>query len=208
MILNYVINQFKGNIHEKGVVITNPIEVECLSTNNLTSKKIVTVGRLVQQKNQALLIDAFSLFEKSHKGYNLYIYGSGILLNTLKEFVKSKHLENCVHFKGFSRHIHKDIKDAEFFVLSSDFEGLPNALMEAMKMGIPSISTNCSGISEIITDNVNGLLVPIKNVIALANAMSYLSDNITLKELIRKESIIKSKEWETFQIAKKWEKLF
>ena len=81
---NYVINQFKGNIHEKGVVITNPIEVECLSTNNLTSKKIVTVGRLVPQKNQALLIEAFSLFEKSHKGYNLYIYGSGKLLNTLK----------------------------------------------------------------------------------------------------------------------------
>ena len=114
--------------------------------------------------------------------------------------MKSKHLGNCVHFKGFSRHIHKDIKDAEFFVLSSDFEGLPNALMESMMMGIPSISTNCSGISEIITNNVNGILVPIKNVTALANAMSNLSDNTTLRELIRKESIIKSRGWETFRI--------
>ena len=122
--------------------------------------------------------------------------------------MESKHLEKFVHFKGFSRYIHKDIKDAEFFVLSSDFEGLSNALMEAMKIGIPSISINCSGISEIITDNVNGLLVPIKNVITLENAMSHLSENITLKELIKKESIIKSKEWETFRIAKKWEKLF
>ena len=75
-------------------------------------------------------------------------------------------------------------------------------------MGISSISTNCSGISEIITDNVNGLLVPIKIVTALSNAMSYLSDNITLRNLIRKESIIKSKEWKTFRITKKWEKLF
>ena len=205
---NYVRNQFKGNIHEKGVVITNPIQVEYLSVNYSTSKKIVTVGRLVPQKNQALLIDAFSLFEKSHKGYNLYIYGSGILLKKLKELVKSKHLENCEHFKGFSLHIHKDIKDAEFFVLSSDFEGLPNSLMEAMKMGIPSISTNCPGISEIITDYVNGLLVPLKNVTALANAMSRLSDNITLRNIIRKEALTKSKEWEISIVAKKWEKLF
>ena len=70
---NYVRNQFKGNIHEKGVVITNPIQVEYLSVNYSTSKKIVTVGRLVPQKNQALLIEAFSLFEKRHKGYILYI---------------------------------------------------------------------------------------------------------------------------------------
>ena len=151
-ITRYVINQFKGNVHEKGVVINNPVEVEYLSTNNSTSKKIVTLGKFVPRKDQSLLIEAFSLFEKSHKGYNLYIYGSGILLDTLKEFVKSKHLEYCVHFKGFSLHIHKDIKDAEFFVLSSDFEGLPNTLIESMMMGISSISINCSGISEIITD--------------------------------------------------------
>ena len=122
--------------------------------------------------------------------------------------MKSKNLENCIHFKGYSLHIHEEIKDAEFFVLSSDFEGLPNALMEAMKMGIPSISTNCSGISEIITNYVNGLLVPLKNVIALANAMSRLSDNITLRNIIRKGALTKSKEWETSEIAKKWEKLF
>ena len=72
-IIRYVINQFKGNAHEKGVVINNPVEVECLSTNNSTSKKIVTLGKFVPRKDQSLLIEAFSLFEKSHKGYNLYI---------------------------------------------------------------------------------------------------------------------------------------
>ena len=58
------------------------------------------------------------------------------------------------------------------------------------------------GISEIMTDNVNGLLVSIKIVTALSNAMSYLNDDLTLSDLIRKESIIKSKEWETFRIDK------
>ena len=57
---NYVINQFKGNAHEKGVVINNPVEVERLSTNNSTSKKIVTLGKFVPRKDQSLLIEAFS----------------------------------------------------------------------------------------------------------------------------------------------------
>ena len=71
-IIRYVINQSKGNVREKGVVINNPVEVERLSTNNSNLKKIVTLGKFVPQKNQALSIEAFSLFEKSHKGHNLH----------------------------------------------------------------------------------------------------------------------------------------
>ena len=122
--------------------------------------------------------------------------------------MKSKNLENSVHFEGFSQHIHENIKDAEFFVLSSDYEGLPNSLMEAMMMGIPSISTNCSGINEIITDKVNGLLVPINNVSSLANAMSILSDNMTLRNIIRRGALKTSEKWNTQKIIRKWEKLF
>ena len=204
---NYVKNQFKENIKKKGVIIQNPIQIECLSNQNTNSKKIVTVGRITSQKNQVLLIEAFSIFKKSHKGYELYIYGIGDLLHILKKIVKKKELKNSIHFEGFSRHIHKKIKDAEIFVLSSDFEGQPNALMEAMMMGIPSISTNCSGISEIITDEENGLLVPVGNVSSLANAIARLSDNETLRNKIRKGAIRKSYEWKTERIVKKWEEI-
>ena len=204
----YARDLFPKDIQKKGVIIPNPVAVECLSTNNITSKKIVNVARIVPNKNQELLIQAFSIFQKSHKKYNLYIYGVGNLLDQLKELVKSKNLENSVHFEGFSQHIHENIKDAEFFVLSSDYEGSPNSLMEAMMMGIPSISTNCSGINEIITDKVNGLLVPINNVSSLANAMSILSDNMTLRNIIRRGALKTSEKWNTQKIIRKWEKLF
>ena len=204
----YALNLFPENIKKKGIIISNPVKVDCLSQNNSTSKKIVSIGRLVTQKNQALLIKAFSYFEKSHKGYKLYIYGVGDQLNYLKKLAKRKNLEKLVYFKGFSLHIHERIKDAEFFVLSSDFEGLPNALMEAMMMGIPVISTNCSGINEIISDQENGLLVPVNNISSLTNAMSRLSDNKTLRNKIRKGGLRMAKEWKIERIAKKWEELF
>lgn len=196
----YALNLFPENIKKKGIIISNPVKVDCLSQNNSTSKKIVSIGRLVAQKNQALLIKAFSNFEKSHKGYKLYIYGIGDQLNNLKKLAKEKKLEKLVHFKGFSLHIHERIKDAEFFVLSSDFEGLPNALMEAMMMGIPVISTNCSGINEIISDQEDGLLVPVNNISSLSNAMSRLSDNKTLRNKIREGGLRRAKEWKIERI--------
>ena len=75
-------------------------------------------------------------------------------------------------------------------------------------MGIPVISTNCSGINEIISDQENGLLVPVNNISSLTNAMSRLSDNKTLRNKIRKGGLRMAKEWKIERIAKKWEELF
>ena len=204
----YVRNKFSDKIRKKARIIPNPISVTCLADPTITEKKIVSVGRLVPQKNQALLIKAFSIFEKLHKGYHLYIYGEGSLLNELKSIAIKKNVEECVHFEGFCQNIHEKIKDAEQFVFSSDFEGMPNAIMEAMMMGIPCISTNCSGISEIIFNEVNGLLVPIKDVSSLARAMCRLSDDKMLQNKLRRAARIKSEEWKTERIIKKWEELF
>ena len=204
----YVRNKFPDSIRKKGIIIPNPVSVTCLADPTITEKKIVSVGRLVPQKNQAVLIKAFSIFEKTHKGYHLYIYGEGSLLNELKTLSIQKNVKDKVHFEGFCKDVHEKIKDAEQFVLSSDFEGMPNALMEAMMMGIPCISTNCSGLSELIFSGVNGLLVPIKDVSALARAMCMLSDDKVLQNKLRRAAKIKSEEWKTQRIIKKWEELF
>ena len=96
------------------------------------------------------------------------------------------HLGNRVFFKGNYSPIYDKLKDASLFVLSSDYEGMPNALMEAMALGIPCISTDCDGggAKFLIENNVNGLLVPKGDVIALANAMQIiLSDSDKAKKL-------------------------
>ena len=154
------------------------------------------------------MIKAFANFKRSHNGYHLYIYGIGPLLDELKLTSHTYNLEDCIHFEGFEENIHEKIKNAEQFILSSDFEGMPNALMEAMMMGIPCISTNCSGVGEIINDGINGLLVPIGDAFALSRKMCLLSDDKKLQKKLRRCAIIKSEEWKTERIAKKWEPLF
>ena len=204
---NYTKNKFSSVIKEKSIVIPNPICVSCFA-NNIRKKKIVSVGRLVEQKNHELLIKSFAIFHKIHKEYYLNIYGIGPLLDQLKSLVNDLELHNYVNFKGFCDDVHEKIKDAEQFILSSNFEGMPNALMEAMMMGLPCISTNCSGLSEIIENEKDGILVETGDISGMARAMLRLSEDDLLREKIGRNAKRKSEEWKLDKIVKKWESLF
>jgi glycosyltransferase involved in cell wall biosynthesis len=201
-------NKFPENIKKKGIIIPNPINISCFSEPLLMKKKIVSVGRLVPQKNHTLLIKAFAVFLKTHKDYNLHIYGIGNILDELKLVARENNVEEFVHFEGFCEDVHERIKDAEQFVFSSNYEGMPNALMEAMMMGLPCISTNCSGIGEIICNEIDGLLVPKEDVSSLSKAMCRLSDDKALQNKLREAARIKAEAWKTETIAEKWEELF
>ena len=204
---NYTKGKFSVNIQNKSVIIPNPICVSCLA-EKIKNKKIVAVGRLVPQKNHKFLIKAFSLFHKVHNDYHLNIYGIGPLLDELECLVKDLNLVEYVHFNGFFEEIHEQIKDAEQFVLSSDFEGMPNALLEAMMMGLSCISTNCSGVPEIIEDGKNGILVAKNDISGLAGAMMRLSEDKNLREIIAINAMKKAEEFKLDKIVKKWEELF
>ena len=204
---NYIKNKFSLNIKNKSVIIPNPICVSCIG-NKYKNKKIVSVGRLVPQKNHKFLIKSFSLFHKIHPEYHLHIYGIGVLLDELQCLVKDLNLIDYIHFEGFCVDIHEKIKDAEQFILSSNFEGMPNALLEAMMMGLSCISTNCSGIPEIIEDGKNGILVEKDDITGLVEAMIRLSEDKNLRENIGINAMKKSEEWKLETIVKKWENLF
>lgn len=146
------------------------------------SKKIVAVGRLSKQKNFAMLIDAFKrLREKNEifKEYILVIYGEGEERGRLEHQIKALELEDKVFLPGNSNKIRDEICDASLFVLSSDFEGVPNVLLEAMALGIPSIATDIPNraCQEIIKDKENGLLIPVGSLDKLVEAMSYMLIN-------------------------------
>ena len=204
---NYIKEKYSINIKNKSVIIPNPVCVSCLAEKS-ENKKIVAVGRLVPQKNHKFLIKAFSLFHKIHTEYHLNIYGIGPLLDELQNLVKKLNLVEYIHFKGFFEEIHEQIKDAEQFILSSDFEGMPNALLEAMMMGLPCISTNCSGVPEFIEDGKNGILVDKNDIPGLAGAMIRLSEDKNLRETIANNAMKKADEWKLEKIIKKWEDLF
>lgn len=178
---NRVKKQFGKKIQKKGVVIPNPIDVS-VHTENTNIDKIVSVGRLTTQKNQKMLINAFADLLKVFPSKELWIYGDGELRKELEQQITSLGIEGKVHLPGNIPDIHEQIKDAALFVLSSDYEGLSNALLEAIVMGLPCISTNCAGADEYIIDHKNGLLVQVGDENGLSNAMIELFENNALRE--------------------------
>mgnify|MGYP002479589515 CR=1 FL=1 len=149
---------FSKKIQKKSVIIPNPIQVT-LQTSKEKKKKIVAVGRLVEQKNHAMLIRAFKRVHYVHPEYKLYIYGEGDLRDALTKLIQELSLSEAVFLPGKVDNIHEEIADAEMFVLASNYEGLSNALLEAMMIGLPCISTKCAGSNEVINNNHNGILV-------------------------------------------------
>ena len=138
---------------------------------------ITTVGRLSKQKNQEMLIYAFSKIKIENAVLN--IYGEGELRNKLQSQIDSLKLNDKVSLKGWTNDIAGVMRNTDIFVLSSNYEGQPNVLQEAMTCGIPCISTDCpTGASELIKNNETGLLVPVNDVEALQVAIErFVRDN-------------------------------
>lgn len=142
-------------------------------------KTIVTAGRLTEQKNHKLLIQAFAKISPHFPNYQLVILGDGPLKDQLMSAIEELGVKERVLLPGYTTNIGDKIKDASLFALSSDFEGMPNALMEAMALGLPCISTDCDGggAKFLIENEKNGLLVPKGDVEALSEAIrKMLSD--------------------------------
>lgn len=142
-------------------------------------KIIAGAGRLKDQKNFALLIHAFAMIADEFPEYSLVIYGEGEKRAELESLVNELNLKGRVSLPGNIRNIVDVMEKNSMFILSSDFEGMPNALMEAMALGLPCISTDCpcGGPRFLIQDGVNGVLVPVGDVYAMSMAMRRLLSN-------------------------------
>lgn len=170
---------FGGKVRKKGCIIYNPLKENLPFADVEKSKYIVTIGRLTDQKNHKLLISAFEKFLKNHPDYELRIYGNGPLKGSLEEFAQGLGISDKVRLMGAVENVTEHIKDAEMFVLSSDYEGMPNVLAEAMAMGLPCVSTDClgGGAAALIENEQNGLLVPCRDVEQLHSAMERIASD-------------------------------
>jgi glycosyltransferase involved in cell wall biosynthesis len=185
-------NLFNHKIKEKSIVIYNPITLNkiYISSQLRKEKRIVNVGRLHPQKNQKLLIEAFSLVTKSFPEYILEIYGDGELKNELLKFIKFLRISDKVFIYEPCSDIHSKIVNSSIFVLSSDYEGMPNALLEAMSLGMPCISTDWrpGAIHEFIKHGFNGLIVKANDAVELAEAIKFALLNPNNMKLISDNS--------------------
>lgn len=205
-------NYFNKKVQARSTVIANPMFVDkALFPKVLNRRKvIVTVGRLHTQKNHRLLIDAFAMIEKRFPEYQLEIYGDGELKEETQQYILNSNLAEKVHLMGTSKDIFRKMYDASLFVLSSDFEGLPNTLIEAMALGIPCISTDCKpgGAREIITQKKDGIIVPRNNAEELAKAITDCLNNKSMAEMFGERAAENMKRFKPEIIYGKWDIYF
>ena len=184
----------------------NPIFLE-KRIETAKEKTIVTVGRLTKQKNTALIIKAFVLLSQEFPDYQLFIYGEGELLSKCERLVADNGIADKVRFCGYVSDIENKIAKASLFVLGSNYEGIPNALIEAMALGVPCISTNCpvGGPRSVIKNNVNGMLVECGDIKGMYQAMKkVLSDN-NFALMLSKNAISVRESLNPKVIYNKWE---
>jgi len=198
---------FSKRIQKKSIVIMNPINPRLPAVySGDREKRVVNVARLFEQKNQKMFIDAFREFSESHPDYIAEIYGDGPLEKALSEYIRSSGMETKVFLRGFCKDVLPEIANAAMFVMSSDYEGMSNALIEAVGMGIPCISTDhpIGGARLTIQDGVSGFLVPVGDAHALAEKMAELADDPVLAKQFSRQGQQLRAALSINLIAQKW----
>lgn len=190
-------------------VIPNPSRFRPDSPSCLKEKRILSIGRLAFEKNFASLIRAFSLVSKRFPDWQLDIYGEGPEYSSLLSEINSFGLMGRTNLKGTSSDIQKEMLSSSIFVLSSTFEGFSLVLLEALSCGLPVLSYSCPyGPKEIISNGVNGFLVPLNDEIALAELICQLIADESLRQRIGAGAYEFSKNYVLENIIKQWMALF
>ena len=198
---------FSPKARAKSVIIYNPVAESFLGVNRAEdSKNIITVGRMSPQKNHLLLINAFAEIADEFPDERLIIYGDGPLREVLKKRVKELRLEERVLMPGNILNVEEALSKAKAFVLSSDYEGMPNALMEAMAAGVPCISTDCpcGGPRMLIQNEVQGMLVPCRAKEALANALRKVISDIEYQRMASKAAKKRAADFMPDKVFEQW----
>ena len=187
------------------IVVRNPLnpDFDIKPYNGVRECKIVS-----GEKNQELLIRAFNIIAPKYPDFNVEIYGDGPLRNKLSQIIEDLGLGKRVFLMGRKNNIENYIRDASIFVLPSNSEGMPNALLEAMALGIPSIATDCpiGGPSAIIEDGKNGILIPTNNEHALQMALECLMNDRQYADKLSKSAQLVSEDFNAQKVCSVWEK--
>ena len=178
---------FNPKIQDRSVVIPNPVKSNLpIADIDNAKNKIVAAARLMPQKNYPMMLRAFRLFLNDHPDYTLHIFGDGAEKEALLALTQELSISENVIFEGNVPDLHERIRDAKMFVLSSDYEGISNSLLEALAMGLPCVSTDCpvGGSKMLIGEDEAGLLTPVGDEVALYQAMKRIAEDDELRRTL------------------------
>ncbi|RKE95314.1 glycosyltransferase family 4 protein [Ichthyenterobacterium magnum] len=200
-------NKFTTN--KKLIVLPNPLSKELTRNKKRNPNKdniILNVGRLDKNKSQDLLIRAFSNIKTD--GWRLIFVGDGEEKSNYINLTKSLGIESMVSFVGNDTKVYNYYNSSKIFAFTSQSEGFPNVLTEAMYFQLPCISTNCpNGPSEIINDGINGYLIPINDQFLLEQKLTDLMHSENLCKKFGENAFLSVKKYQTENVVRKWDEL-
>lgn len=208
--LAYFLPKFQG----RAVVIPNPVLVpetqkgDCTAGAWSTGPSIIAAGRLAEQKHFDLLLRAFARLKDQYPEWTLTILGEGPMRSMLEALCVQLRLTDRVFLPGFVKTPQDYLKQASLFVMSSLFEGFPNALCEAMACGLPVISTACTdGLREIIRDEQDCIIVPPDDEDALVSAMARLMSNEAERQRLAHRAVEIVDRFSLGKVMEMWEEV-
>ena len=192
---------------KNGAIIANPVRIAVKPEPVQRPFEIVTAGRLLPQKNQSMLISAICELSQKFPEINLKIYGEGTLREQLNTQIKDNNAESFIELCGNASNLHERENGAGIFVLCSEFEGLSNALIEAMMLGLVCISTDYPGADELIEDGYNGIIVPCGDVKKLAETIDMVLSDNELRSKLSNNALASSEQYREKVVINKWEEI-
>ncbi len=190
-------------------MIFNGIDISKCTTTTHNDKtiNIINVARFSEQKNQKMLVEAFSICKRKFDNIKLSFIGTGEEVDEVKDYVKQLGLEKDINFLGLQENVYQYLSMSDIFVLSSLYEGMPISLIEAMASSLVCVCTKVGGIADMLEDNVSGILVNV-NANELANGLEKIISDKNFREKLAKKAKEKSNEFSSISMEKNYKKLY
>lgn len=200
----YQATYYKKWCGKNGTIIGNPISAPVYEGEHVR-KDIICAGKLMAQKNHPMMIEAFAQIKDEFPDKQVFIYGEGPDEEKLQAMIDEKRLTDRIHLCGNTDKMFDIMHEYQYFVMCSDYEGLSNALLEAMISGMTCITTAWSGVEEIIVDGENGYLVPVGDAKALAEKIKFVMQNNHVE--INKNGIVTAKHFDKANVLNEWKNM-
>ena len=187
--------------------VRNDISHSTLHTPHSTLNQIVSVGRLAPQKNFPMLINAFAAIKDEFPDWQLIILGEGPDRESLQLTIDHLQLTDRVLMPGRSEHVIDELRKSKLFCMSTNAEGMSNALIEAMCVGLPVVSTDVCGAKELLREPESGLIVPVGDAESLTEALRKVMSNDEMMQQMAERNLAKAEWFKQDRIVDQWETL-
>lgn len=203
---------FNKRVQRRAVILPNSLNPDFIKPRyeGERDKRIVSVGRLDANKNHEMMIRAFAALADKYPEYTLTVYGEGELRNYLEDLAGQLDISQRVFLPGIIPDVAKQIERAALFLMTSYSEGVSNALIEALASGLPVISTDVpsGGTEELITDGINGLIIPAGDGQALEKAMDKLLGDSAYADSLGREAARIQQRLAPERVNRLWQQYF